>query len=336
MSLPEIPISPSREEDTLIAMRSGAYALAAADILGDLEESVSPSILAVAQPNMLFGTAEALWPGLEEIPLQPAEGYKTALFDTYLPSAAEGDPAAISLLYKTATTVGQLTTAVTMTLDNRDSIAEWRTGRPYVQFVGAFNPMHIGHRASITNTLQMAGETSSAVVQTANHAGEGNLLPHYVDRLRSAERTLYTSTTLDPARVTMLDLPVNFGLSKVGTEQIRLIADVVGDAMRWQVGSDKFMTDVANVKAGKALDKAGRRFEDVHLYVSRRETEDADALNAGIDYVRDRFGATVTLVPESDNPLVVGASASKIRSLRNGGWHDAANELEFSDISSMS
>jgi phosphopantetheine adenylyltransferase len=334
MSAPELAQgTPSTEENTLIALRSGMYGLAAEDMMDGLRFSRSPGVLAVANTAALYGVSEALWSSTELPPDAQPTGYKSQIFDTYLIAAAEGDPTAISLLPKVATTAGQLVTALELILDNRSTLTEWRQGRSYVQFIGSFNPMHVGHRTSIATTLDVAGERSSAIVQAvADHPIKKDSLPPYRERFVPAEEKLYSSSLIDLARATMLDVPLSLGLAKVGTAQIRLIADVAGDTMRWQVGSDKFMADVRNVRQGKALDKAGARFSDVHLYVARRETEDTEELQAGIDYVRDRFGATVTLLPEATDPLVLSAAASKIRALRAEGNHLLADAMEFPDI----
>lgn len=265
-----------------------------------------------------------------------ADGYKSNLFEHYMTAAENGDPAAISTLPKFVTSVGQLATTLELTLDNREVVANWLDGRKHVQFIGSFNPQHVGHRATIRSTLDVAGERSSGMVQVVeNHPVKKDSLPPYRDRFTDGERRLYASTLLDPTRVTQLDVPLGLGLAKQGVAQIALLAEVAGDnQLRWLVGSDKFITDTNNVRAGEALDKAGVRFADgrVHLYVARRDTHEQGELEAAVDYLDDRYGTTVTIVPESPEPLVLGAAASKIRALRNGGQHSAADDMEYYDL----
>jgi hypothetical protein len=283
------------------------------------------------------GTSEALWATVRDAVDAPqTDGYKADFFDRYVTAAEDGDPAAISTLPKFVTSVGQLATTLELTLDNQEAVTNWRSGREHIQFIGSFNPQHVGHRATIRSTLDVAGERSSGMAQVVeNHPIKKDSLPPYRGRFTDGERKLYASTLLDPTRVTQLDVPLGLGLAKQGVAQIALLAEVTGDSkLRWLMGSDKFMTDTNNVRAGKALDKAGVRFADerVHLYVARRDTHEQSELDAAIDYLGDRYGTTVTMVPESPEPIVLGAAGSKIRALRAEGQHSAADYMEYYDL----
>lgn len=330
----EASFSPSSEEETLQQLRDRQFGAVAADLVARLHAGEPMRVLSIARPDLLFGLGEELQPLLSsEGREEGADDYRATLFETQRRQAEEGDPGAISVLPKLATTLARAAFAVELLLDNRQEVTDWRTDRAYIQFIGSFNPQHIGHRTSIANTLDAEGDHASAVVQVvADHPIKKDTLPPYETRFVPGEKKLYTSTLTDVARVTQLDVPVGLGLAKQGAEQIKLIADVAGDIPRWQVGSDKFMTDVRNVQMGKALDKAGSRFENVHLYVVRRDTESAKEVQAGIDYVRDRFGAKVTLVADSHDSFILSASASKIRQLRAEGNAQLADRMEFSDL----
>ncbi|MET1033114.1 MAG: hypothetical protein ABWX94_01300, partial [Candidatus Saccharimonadales bacterium] len=68
---------------------------------------------------------------------------------------------------------------------------------------------------------------------------------------------------------------------------------------------------------------------------ARRDTQSQGELDAAIDYLDNRYGTTVTIVPESSEPMVLGAAASKIRALRAEGQHSAADDMEYSDLPSL-
>ena len=144
---------------------------------------------------------------------------------------------------------------------------------------------------------------------------------------------LFQSTLIDNTRATQLDVPAGIGLAPVGVAQIELIAETTGDeGLRWLVGSDKFMTDVTTAQAGR--EKVIQRFTEprLHLYVARRADHDPEELQAGVEYVVERFDTKVTLVKEPDGENVLTASASKIRALRAEGRHEEADAIEFSDL----
>jgi hypothetical protein len=170
----------------------------------------------------------------------------------------------------------------------------------------------------------------------ANHPIKKDSLPPYDGRYRQGERNLYRSSLIDPRRVTLVDVPVSLGLAKNGDAQLELLADVAGDPeMRWLVGSDKFMSDVKTAKQGSDEKRAVVRFADprVHLYVSRRATQDRGEIQEGIDFVQDRFNTAITLVHEAPNDMVLAASASRIRQLRSEGRDAEADRIQFADLS---
>jgi hypothetical protein len=337
MPYPEVtPRTPSPEEQHLIAIRDGAYVAAGAAVLEDVARGESPRIMSVVAPQHFWGLAGEMWLAAAAAPkpTKPVDGYKATLFNELLQDAEAGDPAAISALPKFASCLGQVATAIGLAYDNRTAFDAWRTDRPYVQFIGSFNPQHVGHRAAIARTLDVAGPRASSIVQVvADHPIKKDSLPPYKERFAAGEEKLYASMAIDPTRVTQLDVPLSLGLAKVGAEQIKLLAAVTGDPQpRWMVGSDKFMTDAKNVRAGKQLDKAGIRFSDVHLYVLRRASEQQGEIDEAADYVREAYGAQVTVVPEVDDPFLIGASATKVRALRAEGNHTAADAMEYGDL----
>lgn len=327
---------PSVEEQRLLDLQAGNYDLVASDMVAALHDHISPSVLSIARPDLLYGLVQSTHKILAEQPAAPSpeDDPRTHDFNALLPAAEAGDPAAICALPKLAHSVGELATAITLTLDNFINVAAWREGRPYIQFIGSFNPQHIGHRSTMKDTLALAGANSSGIVQIVqNHPIKKDSLPPYEERFADSERKLYSSTLISPVEVTLLDLPLGLGLAKKGIAQIDLLADITGDdKRRWLVGSDKFMTDVTNVQADKELNKAGARFRDVHLYVAQRDTQTIAEIEIGADYVRDRFGAEITIVPPANDQLVLGASASKIRALRSQQRHQEADDIEYGDL----
>jgi hypothetical protein len=334
--MPSNVVEASPQEAVLLALEQEFFDPAVSSVLSGLQDGASPSFMSIIRPDLLFGLSEELLPAMADVSQEdPAESYKTELFRRAAIAAAEGDPAAISALPKFATSLGELLLATELTLDNREAIAAWRTGRPQVQYIGSFNPQHIGHRATMRSALLAAGEQASGIVQVVqNHPIKKDALPPYEGRYAAGEERLYSSRLIDPTRVTQVDVPLGVGLAKVGAAQIELLADVAGDEeMRWLVGSDKFMTDYENVRDGKALDKAGARFEHprTRLYVARRAIHDPAELEQGINYIVDRYRTKITMVEESPEDVVLGASASLIRSLRASGNNAEADRLEFPD-----
>lgn len=330
------PLPASIEERPLIALDAGAYDPITDSILLGLSENRSPGIMSVIRPDLLRGLSAHIAATVtrRDDGTQDSETYKTQLFQAYWAHAEQGDVAAMSVLPQFVSSIGSLASTVELTLDNFAAISEWRNNRSYVQFIGSFNPQHVGHRDTIRATLEVAGNSASGIVQVVeNHPIKKDSLPPYRGRFIQSEERLYTSTLLDATTVTALDLPLGLGLAKQGIAQIALLARLTGDnTLRWLVGSDKFITDVENVRNGKALDKAGARFSNVQLYVARRDTESKEAVEAGMAYVRNRFDAAVTLVPETDNPLVLAAAASKIRQLRSEGRQAEADIMEYADL----
>lgn len=332
------PPNSTAEEATLLSLCNQDYTAVANTLVNDLQAGQPPALLSIAGPDLLYGLASATY---NVISAQPETRLKerTHLANTfrrYQPAAEAGDPAAISALPKFATSIGHLVTSLELTLDMADKIREWRTNRPYLQFIGSFNPQHIGHRFSISRTLNALGEHASGTVQVvANHPIKKDSLPPYSQRFRQGQERIYDSSLLDPTRVTLLDVPLGLGLAKQGDAQIALIAAVTGDSRkRWLVGSDKFMTDVKNVRDGKALDKAGVRFSNVQLFVARRSTEGILEVEEGAEYVREEFGAEIIILPEITDELILQASASNIRKLRAKGHHIQADRIEHSDLAS--
>ncbi|HSW74687.1 MAG TPA: hypothetical protein VLG16_02335 [Candidatus Saccharimonadales bacterium] len=339
MSSTPIENHPSSEESRLLALDAGDFAAASEGLVSDLYNGMSPSVLGIVRPNLIEGISQQL---LHDAGTLPSFGpvlssYKSNLFAQYLPVAERGDAAAISALPKLVSDLGSLTATLEITLENLDAVSEWRAGRKYLQYIGSFNPQHIGHRENIAAGLAVAGEDASAVVQVvANHPIKKDSLPPYEGRFRDGEQKLYSSTILDLTEVTLLDLPLSLGMAKQGTAQIDLLARIAGDTKgRWLLGGDKFLKDATDVRKGHALDKAGERFSKVHLYVRRRETEDPEAFTDAVDYVQDAFGAEVTVIPEPSDTIVLAAAASKIRALRAEGKDAEANAMEFPDLPGM-
>lgn len=333
----------SPEEDMLVAFHHGAYDLVHDDLQARLAAGKSPNVLAVVRPELLFGLAEHMLAGANgeaaetvALPAIDADNGRWTQFAAHLRAAEAGDPAAISTLPKFVTTPDQLAYALQLALEHREAVADWRSERPCVQLIGSFNPQHIGHRATMRAALTAAGERASVTAQlVADHPVKKDSLPPYDGRYRGAEYFTYRSTQVDPTRVTILDVPVGPELAKNGAAQIELLADVTGDPeMRWLMGSDKFMSDVRTAREGQLEKRAITRFREprMHLYVGRRATHPLAELQAGIDFVQERFGTSITLVEEPADEAVLAAAASHIRALREEGRHREADAMQLADI----
>lgn len=334
---PNTPVSP--EEEILLALCDEQYDVVADNLIENMYSGKSPALLSVVRPELLKGLAEGIWAatGNRELHQPKRTEHKAQQFAHYVLRAERGDPEAISALPKFASTVGELAISAAISLDTLTVVSDWRSERKYVQFIGSFNPQHVGHRFTMGRTLEAAGHRSSGIMQVVqNHPIKKDSLPPYDTRFRQGEERLYSSTLIDPALVTLLDVPLSMGLAKRGDTQIALLAHVTGDKKgRWLVGSDKFMTDVRNVQNGTALDKAGARFSNVQLFVARRAAENMKEIEEGAAYARERFGAEITLLPEIEDKQILMASASAIRAYRTEGRHAEANHLEYGDLSSF-
>lgn len=332
----ESPGHVSPEEATLLALCDEQYDDVADTLIDTMYSGKSPALLSVVRPELLKGLAESIWRATAHRSISYREGpeHKARQFAHYASLAEHGNIEAISALPKFATSIGELATAAEMSLDALSEVSEWRSERKYVQFIGSFNPQHIGHRYTIKRTLETAGGRASGIMQVVqDHPIKKDSLPPYEMRFSQGEERLYSSSLIDPTAVTLLDVPLSMGLAKKGDAQIALLAHVTGDEKgRWLVGSDKFMTDVQNVRNEKALDKAGARFSNVQLFVARRATEDIVEIEDGADYVRERFGAEITLLPEVKDSEILLASASAIRAYRARGMHTEADRIEYGDL----
>lgn len=329
-------VTPSPQEKTLLALQDGAYGTVIEDVKTGLTKGRSPSFLSVARPDLALGFARAWQAQPAKVTDIPAIGatYKRPLFEEQLARAHEGEPGAVAALAKFATTPNELSVVTGVMLDNPDALGEWSEDRKYMQLLGSFNPQHIGHRTTIRLALDTVGDSASAIAHVVDvHPIKGDSLPPYEGRFVAGEQKLYESTLIDNTRATQLDVPAGVGLAPVGVAQIELIAETTGDeGLRWLVGSDKFMTDVASARKGR--EKVIDRFSEprIHLYVARRADHDPQELQAGVEYVVERFDTKVTLVKEPEGDDVLTASASKIRGLRAEGRHEEADNIEFADL----
>lgn len=330
-------IHPSPQEENLIRLQERDYDTVAEQLASDLQEKGrSPSLLAIARPDLAIDLAETWYrQNPDTATTASADSLKSELYHDTYERAVNGDPEAIGILFKTATSLGQVSAAACVLLDNKDTVAELRTNRKYVQYIGSFNPQHIGHRTTVQSTLATAGEASEVVMQIVDRHPIKQDLPPYGPRFSSAEEKLIASTIIENERVTVLDVPAGNGLARDGAAQIELIADTVGDEeMRWLVGSDKFMSDVNSMRSGKLTSRAATRFRNprTHLYVARRVDHSQEELSGAVDYITDAFGTSITEVPEAPSTAVLDAAASKIRAMRHEGHHQEADAMESSDL----
>ncbi|HEX7963782.1 MAG TPA: hypothetical protein VF466_04300 [Candidatus Saccharimonadales bacterium] len=323
------------QEELIIALNGGLYDSVLPVAAQNLRGGQSPSYLSVARPDALFGFAEA-WQQADPVGKDAdPQDYKTNLFDEQLPPALRGDPAAISELPKLATSVGRLSLALQLVLDNRGAVQEWRTGRQYLQYAGSFDPQHVGHRLAVASGLDAAGAQSSALVQTmGGHPVKADFSRPYDERYAQSEARFYMSPFIDNARVTQVDVPAGTGLARTGLEQMRLLAEFCGDdRLRWLIGSDKFLADTAGIRQGKPQPKAAARFADprLHAYVLHRQSDPLSALENAIDYIAGKFGTAVTLVRERPYDCAP-ASSTSIKLLRAQGRQAEADHMELYEL----
>lgn len=326
---------PTPQEEVLISLQSGDFDRAVSHVRSGFEIGRTPSFLSVIRPDLLLGFAEAWQAGdTSTLPIAP-EKTKREMFSDLLPAAESGDPAAISTLPKLITSPMQMRTALELTLDYAKTVTEWRTERPYLQYLGTFDPQHIGHRIAIASSLEVAGPRSSSIVHVmGQHPLKPELETSYVSRFRQSERRLLTSPLLDNARVTQVDVPGGLGLGTIGAEQLRLLADASGDAqLRWLIGSDVLLREFKNVRLGRTVAKSLIRLAEprLHAYVIHRKEDDPTELDDGIDYLSSKFGTEVTVVEELPYDCAP-ASSTRIRELRTQGRGEEADHMELYEL----
>jgi nicotinic acid mononucleotide adenylyltransferase len=218
-----------------------------------------------------------------------------------------------------------------LVLQNRKEILDYPPHHT-LQYLGTFNPQHIGHRIAVQSALEVADDGSEIATHLmGTHPEKPNLIP-YDYRFSESERRFYCSSMTDNLRVTQIDLPGGTKLASTYPGQMGLLADLCGDdEVSWLVGSDKILLDAASIKKD-ALGKAAARLasKKTHAYVIFRKTtqEDSREFDAALDFIDDRFGTKVTLVNELHYDCEP-ASSSRIRELRISDNHEAADNMEF-------
>ncbi len=325
----------SPQEQLLLALNAGFYEPAIDDVVDKLRSGLTPGFLSTLRTDLLVGFAQS-WrtTDLAGNVSGSDSSYKSILFDTHHAQAVTGDPAMIEALAKFATTESQLTTAMELLLDYRQEVSRWHSDRHYVQFLGTFDPQHIGHRIALSSTLAVMGDEASALVHVMEqHPLKPSFSHSYAERCAASEKRLYRSSLLDTARVTQVDVPGGIGLANCGVEQMRLLADISGDrSLRWLIGSDKLEHDTAAIRLGVAAVKAVRRFSEprLHAYVIRRQFDEVATLQNDVDYVTSRFGVPVTVIEELPYDCAP-ASSSRIKELRAEGRNTEADHMELYD-----
>ena len=334
---PRNDIEPTPEEQLLLKLGNKAYRASAEHIVDELQKGRSPSILSITRPDLLvgFATAWRSFAGDFDPVRPPHDSYKKAHFDRLFDSAAMGDPAEIEALPKFVTTLGQIGLVAELILDNQASIQDWHAGRKYIQYLGTFDPQHIGHRIAVQSSLTTEGNDSSAVIHVMEqHPRKKSFTASYDERYEISEERFYESTLLDNTRITQVDVPGGVGLAEQYPRQMELIADISGDQEhRWLTGSDKLLLDAAAVRKGVSAQKAIARFSDpkMHAYITHRKSDDRQALENEIDFVTDYFGTKVTLVNELPYDCAP-ASSSRVKQLRSEGRHIEANHMELYEL----
>jgi hypothetical protein len=330
-----IDIEPTTQERLLMQLGQHAYEGALLYVVSQLEDGYSPSVLSIARPDVLTGFAEA-W-HTADLPKEVAreETYKARHFDVLAEAAAAGDPSAIEALPKFVTSLGQMALVAALILDNKEAIETWHSDRAYIQYLGTFDPQHIGHRIAVQSALTTEGDRASAILHVmGQHPRKKNFSASYDDRFKQSEERFYESRLLDNRRITQVDVPGGVGLAKAYPEQMELLASLSGDTeYRWLTGSDKLLLDADAVRQDRSAAKAIARFSDpkMHAYIMHRQSDDKRALENDIDFITDQFGTKITLVDELPYDCAP-ASSSRVKELRMEGRNDEANHMELYEL----
>lgn len=335
-SIPE----PSKQEANLLALLEGQHDVVQDQVFADLSVGLSPSFLAIARPDLAVEFAKATEPLLADISLpdtteHQTSSYKRPFFDILAARAAEGDVRALTALPKFAMSVGQLATVCSLTISFEQSLTAQAGDRRFLQYLGTFDPQHIGHRIAVASALATDGPQSHGLVHVmADHPFKRTISRSYDDRYRESEERLYRSSLLDVMRVTQVDVPGALGFGTHGQTQMELLADVTGDErLRWLIGSDKLLLDAAKIRAGESPQKAIARLSNprTHIYVVHRQSDSLHELTNAVDFMADQFGTDVTLVPELPYDCAP-ASSTRIKELRAAGEHAAADHMELYEL----
>jgi len=333
-------VQPTPQEELLIKLGHGAFDAAVLHIVADVNEGKSPSVLSVVRPDIAVGFAEAFIRSDIESDGRAAKNYKISYFDSYTDRAVAGNPSAIEALPKFATSLAQVALYADLVLANQERLIDRRTYRPFLQYLGTFDPQHIGHRIAVQSGLITAGEGSSALLHVmGRHPRKKNFQFSYNQRFDESERRFYESPLLDNERITQVDVPGGVGLAARYPLQMELLADIVGDdELRWLTGSDKLILDATAVRNASESDsgkKAITRFSDpnMHAYIVHRQSDDKATLENSVDYVVDRFGTKVTIVDEQPYDCAP-ASSSKVKQLRAEGRNVEADHMELYELRS--
>ena len=330
-------VDPTRQETLLLKLGSGAFCAAVEHIAADLNNGHSPSVLSIARPDLLIGFAKTWRTFMNDFEATSSSKptYKTAYFDSLLDQATSEGPAGIEALPKFVTSLGQLGIVAALVLDHQEAIRKQHEQRKYIQYLGTFDPQHIGHRIAIKSSLVAEGEDSSVIVHVmGQHPRKKRFSQSYYERYDNSEERLYKSSLLDNTRITQVDVPGGIGLAAQYPGQMQLIADISGDTEhRWLTGSDKLLLDATAVKTGSAAQKAIDRFSDpkMHAYIVHRLSDDRQTLENNIDYISERFNTKITLVEELPYDCAP-ASSSRIKQLHNEGRHSEANHMELYEL----
>ena len=328
---------PTIQEKLLMQLDDHDYESAIPHVVADLEKGYSPSALSIARPDVLTGFAEAWQHEVAGLPKEstPETTFKVRHFEDLVEIATTGNPAAIEALSKFVTSLGQMTLVATLVLDNKEAIKDWHADRRYIQYLGTFDPQHIGHRIAVQSSLETEGGLASAIIHVmGQHPRKKNFSASYEDRFKQSEERFYESGLSDNRRITQVDVPGGVGLAEEYPKQMELLASLSGDEeYRWLIGSDKLLLDANAVKQGAPAEKAVTRFSDpkMHVYAVHRQSDDKQALENGMDFVVDRFGTKITLVEELPYDCAP-ASSSRVKQLRAEGRDDEANHMELYEL----
>lgn len=333
-------IEPTPQEELLLKLGEGAFDAAVWHIAADVSEGKSPSVLSIVRPDIAAGFADAFKHSGVKTTDCAVESYKISHFDSYANRAAEGDLSAIEALPKFATSLAQVAFYAELVLASKEALAEQRTHRPFLQYLGTFDPQHIGHRVAVQSGLLTAGEESSALLHVmGQHPRKKNFQSSYAQRFDESEKRFYESSLLDNDRITQIDVPGGVGLATQYPLQMELLADITGDdERRWLTGSDKLILDATAVRGredSSTSRKAMTRFSDpkMHAYIVHRQSDDKTTLENDVDYVVDRFGTKMTIVDEQPYDCAP-ASSSKIKQLRAEGRNAEADHMELYELQS--
>lgn len=208
------------------------------------------------------------------------------------------------------------------------------------QFLGSYDPYHLGHRMMVQQTLQtLNNECNHACVSLMkSNNNKPSIKSNYEYRYTEAYYKFHSSILIDSFFATLINLPSGHGMSTNTLFHAHLIAYVAGsNKVNIVIGSDKFMSDFnKSEKLRKNGSAAGLQkfcFAYFVFYIIIRKEDFAVDIEKNVQMANENYLAKFVVIGRqcySGEPI----SSSKIKSFynsSNGNLIEKAKHMEYGD-----